>query len=98
MRKWGEKRMKPNMEEWFKNPPDSIPEEITKYINCEKALKTVVINNDAAFVFDENLCDVHIIFNGDDGRTYLMMNGRMVDGTYHSQNHGDNVKVVAEWN
>jgi hypothetical protein len=90
-------KKKPSIAEWFSNLPESIPEEIAKYVDCEKALKTIVADDDTAFIFDGNLFDVHVVFNGDDGKTYLMMNGRMVDGKYHGQNFGDNVKVVAEW-
>lgn len=67
--------MKPNIAEWFKDPPNSFPEEFRPQIEAldiEHAFKTVVMSNDMAIVFDKNLKDVSVIYNGDNA-TYIAM-------------------------
>lgn len=88
--------MKPDIEEWFKNPPDSIPEELLAHVDCENAFKISVLSPDFAFIHDKNLMDVHALFNRD-GSTWLFMNGRMDDKEYKASNDGSNVKEIFKW-
>lgn len=91
------KKIKPNLADWFKDPPDSIPEKLTELVDCEHALKIVIWGPDAVFIFDKNLTDVHCLFNGDQ-KVYLVMHGRMDnENNYHAENFGDNVREIAEW-
>ena len=87
---------KPNIEDWFKNPPDSIPKDLTEFVDCEHAFKITILSPDFAFIYDKNLFDVHALFNGEGG-TWLYMNGRMNDKNFEANNTDDNVKLICKW-
>lgn len=87
---------RPNLSEWFKNPPESLPGELTDHIDCEKAFKITILSDDFVFIYDENLFDVHALFNKD-SLTMLFMNGRMNDKEFTASNSGENIKELFKW-
>jgi len=87
---------KPDISEWFKNPPESIPEELTELIDCENAFKITVLTPDFAFIYDKNLKDVHAVFNYY-GETWLYMNGKMDAENYAADNAKENAVKLFNW-
>ena len=96
---------KPEMKEWFENPPQSIPkfvqDELVK-IDLENAFKTVVAE-DSVYIFDKDMKHVHIIVVRD-GEVVIFFNATLVAGkeeedekiNYDEKEGGGHHKVICE--